>query len=218
MSLMSNHCVLSPSSVLSRGGIYVLVWLALTVLLNELRCVSVLRPLVRLAAFLNRKDLCDHLLDLSHLTSSGPPHCKHQNKQSWWAHVVSRSGLTLFILKAVQIRECHPTVGRSMTETWRKIIMTGWFKQHAEKWCFWHNYSILTMQTHQIWPAKQHVPMSFDAKSALSCLVGTDWPGRFNASRPSLDENSWLKLPASCFQNVVNTGSALSKRLYPHGK
>ena len=152
--LMSNLCVHSPASVLSRGGLYVLVWLALTVLLNELRCVSVLRPLVRLAAFLNRKDLCDHLLDLSHLTGSGPPHCRCQNKERWWAHVVPKSGLTLFILKAVQIRECHPTVGHSMTETWRKIIMTGWFKKNAEKWCFWHKYGILTMQTHQNWPTK----------------------------------------------------------------
>ena len=58
------------ASVLSRGGLYVLVWLALTVLFNELTCISVLRALVRLAAFLNRKDLCDHLLDLSRPTDS----------------------------------------------------------------------------------------------------------------------------------------------------
>lgn len=58
------------ASVLSRGGLYVLVWLALTVLFNELTCISVLRALVRLAAFLNRNDLCDHLLDLSRPTDS----------------------------------------------------------------------------------------------------------------------------------------------------
>ena len=113
----------------------------------------------------------------------------------------------VFILKAVPIWECGITVACSMIKTSKKTSWPDGLRKMPK--------NDVSDTTTASWPrnlvlnssdlaSKVACSKSFDANSALACLIGTDWPERFNASRPSLDGNSWpWAVDVECIMSFV---------------